>query len=454
MLRIASKSCATFARGNRLTSVLPAAIFQSPTHSTQSPIYRCAKIPSPTVFNCRLFATQAKKNAKKKPGQNVSATKVVQPKQNEEIKCETVRLVTFNPDTRETTNEIVPTRSALAQAKALGKDLLMVNERADPPIVKIDVFLDVIREKAQIKKVKVKALKALELKEMLVKANIDDKDMNRKLEKVRQWLVRSAQVKITLVSNFAKHRANPLALDEALIKVTEMLDGYAASVQEPKVINHMRKTFLVSPLTGPDLTNLHKRIGFSATAVKLSADQAKAYKIDLNTQRYITNETREKYKNANLLDLQEAVAIQGDLVREMKRNLKTADELKPAVAKLLLLKEMAARCPIDGNLDDFDGDDLGDEEVSEEGVSESGSDDSDDDSDDSDDEDDSDSDDDEGVEVEAELKEWQKEEPDDEDEDDARGKGKKRFTKLKQPFKGVFPRMTEKQFRKGGRYDN
>jgi len=421
MLRIASKTFATFVRGNSLVVVLPAAIFQSHTHSVYTPIS--------TVFNYRCFATQAKKNAKKKPGQNVKNTKVVQPKQNEEITCETVRLVTFNPDTRETTNEMMPTRDALTKAQAMGKDLLMVNERADPPIVKIDVFLDVIREKAQIKKVKVKALKALELKEMLVKANIDDKDMNRKLEKVRQWLVRSAQVKITLVSNFQKHRANPLALDEALVKVTEMLDGYAASVQEPKIINHMRKTFLVSPLTGPDLTNLHKRIGFIPTAVKLSADQAKAYKMDLNTQRIVTNVTREKFKNANLLELQEAVAKQGDLVREMKRNLKTGDEIKSAVAKLLLLKEMSARCPIDGSLgDDFDdADDLGDEDETEEGDSDSASsEDSDEDSED-DDDDESDDEDDEGVDEEAELKEWQQKGTYDDDDNDGRGKGKKRY---------------------------
>jgi len=418
MLRCASVF-ATLARGNGFVAVFPA-VFRSLTPNVYTP-------PS-IVANHRCFATKAKKNAKRKPGQLAQKVKIVQPKQNEEIDCETVRLVFFNNDTRESTNEIMPTRDALAKAQSMGKDLLMVNEKADPPIVKIDVFLDVIREKAQIKKVKVKAAKALELKEMLVKANIDDKDMNRKLEKVRQWLVRSAQVKITLVSNFAKHRANPHALDEALIKVTDMLEGYAASVQEPKVINHMRKTFLVSPLTGPDLTNLHKRIGFNTAAIKLSGDQSKAYKMDLNTQRIVTEVTRKKYKNANLLELQEAVMAQADLVREMKRQVKPSEEIKPAVAKLLLLKEMCATCPVDGSLDDYE-DDLGNEDDMEDDDSDSDSDDSDDnDSDDDEDDEQDDSEDEDAADVEEDLKEWQKEEPIDIDEEDVgKGKGKKRF---------------------------
>ena len=350
-----------------------------------------------SVIYCpKRFVTMAKFNTKKKP---VAGPDAKVPLHNEKITHEQVRLVVKDIQTGKSTSEIMNTSDALLKARAQQKDLIMVNDQINPPIVKIDNFFSVIREKAQIKKVKVRKLKTLELKEMLVKANIADKDMNRKLEKVRQWLVRSAQVKVTLVSNFKMNKANPLAIDEALIKVTDMLEGYAASVQEPKIVNNMRKTFLVSPLAGQDLTNLHKRIGFNPNEV-MTAEKKKSYKTDLQTQRILSNTIRTQYENATYAELAEAVAAAGNVVRELKKDEKSKEQLKPAVAKLLLLKELLAKCPMNGSLADIQSEGIDDVEDA-----------------DSIDSDEDDSDEDDSDEDDSDLDEEEEEELDEEDKD-------------------------------------
>jgi len=90
---------------------------------------------------------------------------------------------------------VVPTKKAIFMAKDEGKDLVLVAEKANPPVAKI---IDFGKFKYQLEKNK-KSEKASELKTIRLRLNISDHDLETKLNKAKEFLEKKDRVKISLM---------------------------------------------------------------------------------------------------------------------------------------------------------------------------------------------------------------------------------------------------------------
>jgi translation initiation factor IF-3 len=116
------------------------------------------------------------------------------PRLNGDIRCPQVRVVGSEGQMI----GIMSTRDALFQAREEGLDLLEISPNADPPVVKI---LDYGKHKyEQQKKANVarKNQKVVEIKEVKVRPNIDDHDLEVKMRGMRSFLADGDKVKVTL----------------------------------------------------------------------------------------------------------------------------------------------------------------------------------------------------------------------------------------------------------------
>ena len=81
----------------------------------------------------------------------------------------------------EGSNEIVSTEFALNQADEVGLDLVVVSDKSDPPVVRIQDYKKLEYEKKKAKQTK---QKSSELKEIQLKVNISDHDLQTKIKMV------------------------------------------------------------------------------------------------------------------------------------------------------------------------------------------------------------------------------------------------------------------------------
>lgn len=123
-----------------------------------------------------------------------------------------VRLVT------EGANEIVPTDQALRQADEAGLDLVIVSDKSDPPVVRIQDFKKLEYEK---KKARAKQAKTSEIKEIQLKVNISEHDLQTKVNAVKRFLERGDKVKL-LVRLKGRERESPHRAQELINRVCEM----------------------------------------------------------------------------------------------------------------------------------------------------------------------------------------------------------------------------------------
>ncbi len=150
---------------------------------------------------------------------------------NEQIRAPQVRLV---GDNVEGGNKIVPLEEALRLADELELDLVEINPKADPPIVKIVDYSKFLYE--QKKKLKEQAKKAakVEIKEIRFTPHTDEHDFDFKLNHARKFLEQGNKVKASV---FFKGRSI-LFKDqgrELLERLLEELADIAEPEQQPKM---------------------------------------------------------------------------------------------------------------------------------------------------------------------------------------------------------------------------
>ena len=93
-------------------------------------------------------------------------------------------------------NEIVSTAIALDKAEAEGLDLVIVSDKSSPPVARIQDFKKIQYEQ---KKAKAKQTKhRQDLKEIQLKANITDHDLQTKVNSAIKFLERGDKVKVTV----------------------------------------------------------------------------------------------------------------------------------------------------------------------------------------------------------------------------------------------------------------
>lgn len=132
----------------------------------------------------------------------------------------------------EGSNEIVPTEFAFRQADEAGLDLVIVSDKSDPPVVRIQDYKKLEYEK---KKAKQNKTKTSELKEIQLKVNISDHDLATKISAVKRFLERGDKVKLT-VRLKGRERETPERAQILIQRVSEAVECKVSRLPGPMTI--------------------------------------------------------------------------------------------------------------------------------------------------------------------------------------------------------------------------
>jgi translation initiation factor IF-3 len=114
----------------------------------------------------------------------------------------------------EETNEIVSVLEALSRAEEAGLDLVMISDKGDFPVMRVQDFKKVQYELKKAKKKQV----VQELKEIQLKLNIADHDFQTKINAIDKFLGRGDKVKV-VVRLKGRERENPERARQLLDRV-------------------------------------------------------------------------------------------------------------------------------------------------------------------------------------------------------------------------------------------
>ncbi len=130
-------------------------------------------------------------------------------------------------------SEIVDISSVFDTAEDDGLDVVLVSEDVNPPVVRIQDYNKIEYEK---KKARAKSKQhRSDLKEIQLKANISDHDLETKLNNVRKFLERGDKVKV-VVRLKGRERENPERANELINRVSEAVECKCSRVTGPQAI--------------------------------------------------------------------------------------------------------------------------------------------------------------------------------------------------------------------------
>jgi len=151
------------------------------------------------------------------------------PQVNEKIRVPKVRAVDLNGQQL----GIVETREALRMAEEEGLDLVMVSDKADPPVCRIiDYGKYLFEQKKKVQDAKRKQHNA-EVKEVKMRYKIEDHDYNVRLSHAKRFLESGDKVKATIMFRGREIQHTNLA-EELLQRMAKDLKDLAEIQQAPK----------------------------------------------------------------------------------------------------------------------------------------------------------------------------------------------------------------------------
>ena len=132
--------------------------------------------------------------------------------------------------------EVISTEEALDRAKREDKDLIMINENQNPPIVKIEDYNKFLYELDKADKERKKNSQQSQLKEIQLSASISEHDLKTKSKKAVEFLEDGDKVKVVLLLK-GRERANPSRGELVILKFTESLSEVGTPESLPKLEN-------------------------------------------------------------------------------------------------------------------------------------------------------------------------------------------------------------------------
>ncbi len=128
---------------------------------------------------------------------------------------------------------VIDIKQALELADQAGMDLVCVSPNAKPPVCKIIDYGKFRYEISRKEKEAKKRQKIVEIKEVRLSPNIDDNDLNTKINQARKFLEKGNRVKVTL-----RFRGRELAY---VNQSKPILDGFAEKLAEVSVVEKPAK---------------------------------------------------------------------------------------------------------------------------------------------------------------------------------------------------------------------
>lgn len=139
---------------------------------------------------------------------------------NHEIRTQMVRVVS------DAGSEVLPLHKAIALAADQGVDLVLINDRADPPVCKL---LDAAKYRYEMQRKAKEDAKAqrearIEIKEVQFKPNIDEHDFQTKCRKIAGFISKGNKVKLIVQFRGRERQHSDLGYD--------VLDRVLTSVED------------------------------------------------------------------------------------------------------------------------------------------------------------------------------------------------------------------------------
>lgn len=158
---------------------------------------------------------------------------------NEQIRDREVRLIGANGEQL----GIMSARDAQKHAQEAGLDLVKVAPTAKPPVCKIIDYGKYKYELARKEKEAKKKQKTIEVKEVRLSPNIEENDLNTKVNNARKFLTKGNKVKVTLRfrgREMSHMQSSKYILDE----FAQSLSDIAVVEKAPKVEGRSMTMFL------------------------------------------------------------------------------------------------------------------------------------------------------------------------------------------------------------------
>jgi translation initiation factor IF-3 len=157
---------------------------------------------------------------------------------NEQIQYKEVRVIA-----REKDSVIMPTAEALNSARNQGLDLILINEKAQPPLCRIVEMNKYLYEQKQKEKQEKKRQREniTEQKEIRMGLNIDLNDLKTKANHAKKFLEQKAKVTVTVVLKGRERGRQDMARD-LLNSFAELLEAEYETInsQNNRVIGRVK----------------------------------------------------------------------------------------------------------------------------------------------------------------------------------------------------------------------
>lgn len=144
---------------------------------------------------------------------------------NREIRAQRVRVI--DKDGQQL--GVLTLTDAIARAELVGLDLVEIAANAEPPVCKIIDFGKYRYQQVKKEKENKKSQHQVKLKEVKVKPNTDDHDLETKLRHARDFIAKGNKVKITCT-----YRGREMAHPEFGLRVVQKLCEKLADIAAPE----------------------------------------------------------------------------------------------------------------------------------------------------------------------------------------------------------------------------
>ena len=129
---------------------------------------------------------------------------------------------------------VISTIEAQRIANSEEKDLILINENQNPPIVRIEDYKKFLYEQEKAEKEKKKLANKSQLKEIQLSVNISDHDLETKSKKGREFLKNGDKVKV-VISLKGRQKANPGRGELVMLKFATSVEEFGTPESMPNL---------------------------------------------------------------------------------------------------------------------------------------------------------------------------------------------------------------------------
>lgn len=156
---------------------------------------------------------------------------------NSEVRFPSVRLVGRGEPV------VMSSKEAYDLAMAEGVDLVLINETADPPVVRVEDYHKFLYELEKSEKERKKKTQKNETKEVQLSAEIAEHDMRTKANKALEFLEKGDKVKVVLLLK-GRQKAHPERGELTVLKFIEMVSEKGIPEFLPKMEGNRWQTIV------------------------------------------------------------------------------------------------------------------------------------------------------------------------------------------------------------------